>query len=190
MSEKKTNPLIFAAIISAAFFVASQAWRIYEQGGGEFADTRSLQDLESVDGDLRFENGRMAHVHGLANLSYLGGTLDLSGNDLPSIEGLSSLGIVKGGLDLSDNRFYALTPLVNLYQVEGSIDLRDNSRLFNIAALGELQILGGSLYLDPDIHLRQDFLGIPADSYLCAEVAKQKFRGVTQSQACQSNGAF
>ena len=158
MAEKeKTNPLIFAAVVALALFAGNEAYKLYDRSAGEFADSASLQDLVSVSSDLKYGDGRMAHVHGLSNLTRVSGTLDLSNNALLNIDGLNSLAMVDSGFDLSGNRFYTLSPLSELFKVGGSMDLRENPNLFNIDALGNISELGGSLYLDPDIHRRPDF---------------------------------
>ncbi len=185
MQEKKTNPLLVIAVISIALFAGNEAQKYSDQGGGDFADSAALQKLTAVDNSLIYSDGKMKHVHGLSNLGLVNGRLDLSGNDLPNIQGLRSLSTVKGGLDLSDNLFYTIEPLKNLTLVGGSLDLRENRNLFNIAALAALSDLGGFLYLDSDIHLRQDFLGIPNDSYLCTDTATSKIRGPSQAAICQ-----
>jgi hypothetical protein len=185
MKKDKGNPLILIAVISLALFVVNEAWKIYDQGGGEFADSASLQKLRAVDSDLVYKDGRMSHVHGLSNLGFVGGTLDLSNNDLPNIDGLRSLSLVEGALVLSGNQFHSTAPLNGLGQVGGSLDLRDNPNLFNLDGLKNLMDLGGNLYLDDDVHLRQDFLGIPSGSYLCSEIARTKIRGPEQSEICR-----
>jgi hypothetical protein len=183
--EKKSNPLIFVAIIALAFFAGNEAYKLYDRSAGDFADSASLQELVSVSSDLNYGDGRMAHVHGLSNLSRVGGTLDLGNNALPNIDGLESLSLVDSGLDLSGNRFYSISPLSGLFKVGGSIDLRDNPSLFNISVLANISELGGSLYLDPDIHQRADFLGIDGASYLCSNAASHKIRGPRQEDVCR-----
>jgi len=183
MQEKKPNPLMLVAIISIVLFAGNEARKYYDQGGGSFADSASLQKLTNVDSNLIYSDGKMMHVHGLSNLGRVNGLLDLSGNELPNIEGLRSLAFV-GSIDLSGNRFYTIEPL-KLEVVNGSIDLRNNENLFNISSLGSLSDLGGNLYLDPDIYLRQDFLGIPGDAYLCTDTASSKIRGPSQEAICR-----
>lgn len=141
-----------------------------------------------ISGSITLSLAHITNVGGLSNLTSVDGTLDLSSNQLTNVSGLSNLTSVGGTLNLLQNPLTNVDGLSNLISVGGKILLKRSFLSPHPPYLADLSGLSGITSLGGDVVLISSEVSItnpvPSDAWLCQPAQTDKFKGISQAEAC------